>query len=77
MYKLQRFRGFSQRHAHRFVKHILNKSFPTETRLLTYRGRQYTTRIQTSDNSDNKVVPFAALSTTTSTNRPPASCRTT
>jgi len=41
---------------YRFVKHTLNKSFPTETRLLTYRGRQYTTRIQT---SDNKVVPFA------------------
>ena len=48
-----------ERHANRFVKHTLNKSFPTETRLLTYRGRQYTTRIQASDNTDNKVVPFA------------------
>lgn len=41
---------------YRFAKHTLNKQFPTETRLLTYRGRQYTTRIQA---NDNKVVPFA------------------
>ncbi len=44
---------------YRFVKHNLNKSFPKETRLLTYRGRQYTTRIQASNYIDNKVAPFA------------------
>lgn len=44
---------------YRFVKHTLNKTFPTETRLLTYRGSQYTTRIQANNNTDNKVVAFA------------------
>ena len=41
---------------YRFAKHTLDKTLITESRMLTYRGRTYTTSVP---NADSKVIPFA------------------